>query len=419
VNLNDHKSYISKHQILSSYNLFEHVNFFVERETDFPKVYIEPKVARNFILRNINWPNFMNISALDAKNHLNEKSQGSHLFRPSAKSISSLTLSWKMFDDIIINYEIDEGYRRPTQEISPDLTFESHMYNTLQEIEEGALAVLNKLATSVTSNAHFCPVFTQVKKDQLLIEQRSKPYKLIYCLRLSMEKPRFIILSYIDENMDFIDELIEFSLTGFKFHDQTFENIFSLSGWFKSNWKTKQYKQFLKENKNMLLNNYLVIDDLSSTASHEDGKRAFLGKRERSGYNDSEDPGKKFKTEGTTGRKEEYATSTERNNNHGAPKKDSWGGGGSGATNDAQKSSSWQNQDSHGAGNWQNDAPAPGNDGPTSSWGNNDGKPKEAPKPAPAPVASWGETTGGNNGQSSSWGNNDPKPQAVTAPAPS
>ena len=61
--LNDHKSYLSKHQILQNYNLYEHVNFYIEKETDFPKVYIEPKVPRNFILRNIKWLNFKNYSS--------------------------------------------------------------------------------------------------------------------------------------------------------------------------------------------------------------------------------------------------------------------------------------------------------------------------------------------------------------------
>ena len=409
--LSDHKSFQSKHLVLSSYNLFEHVNFCIEKETDFPKIHVEPKISKNFILRNINWHSFKNYSSVEAKNIQTDKPIGAHIFRPSVKSVSSLTLSWKIFDDMIINYEIEEGYRKPTQEISPDLTFENRMFSSLAEIEEHGLNILNKLTYSVLNNKHFAPIFTQTKKDQQLLEQRQKPYKLIYCLRQTNDKLKFVVLSYIDENNDFIDELIEFGLYGFKFHEQVFENIFSLLGWFKSNWKTKQYKQYIKENKETTLNNYLVIDDASSTASGQKAEaRKFksggeLGKREPAGGNwmNNEDNfgrgEKKYKQESSfAGKKEESEFKREvganlRNGDANKHEGDSnWGN-----SNNNQGGSSWGNDNKQDAGgsSWGNDNNQ--KDG-GSSWGNDNKQ--------DAGGSSWGNDNN-QGGGGSSWGNDN------------
>ena len=77
-------------------------------------------------------------------------------------------------------------------------------------------------------------------------EKEADPNLIPYKFGFSPDAPQFLVLFYAPKDYNVITEYIKVKPNGLLFHDNLFPNLTSLIGWFKQNYKTKEYQKYVK-----------------------------------------------------------------------------------------------------------------------------------------------------------------------------
>lgn len=157
-----------------------------------------------------------------------------------------LTLTWKLFDNIIVHIDIQEFDRAPGATIGSRLKIQEEYYDTLQEVVERYITICNRHVREVTQHPKFfpCKNISEVHAE-LDKEKAEASSKIPYKFTMLPDYPHYIVLCYIPSK-SFVREFIKVKPRGFLFHGQYHQPFQNLVTWFKSEFSTQEYKTYLR-----------------------------------------------------------------------------------------------------------------------------------------------------------------------------
>lgn len=113
---------------------------------------IKPKQAGRFQARRIAFEKFKNISSRRAALELHDSETGDFLFRPSTRSESNITLTWKFWRKHLVHIDIVEAEKTPGAAIGSKLLISNEAFDNLREIVERYIIPCNRLVREVAQH---------------------------------------------------------------------------------------------------------------------------------------------------------------------------------------------------------------------------------------------------------------------------
>jgi len=229
-------------------------NFFVlvEEEDYINRNFIkENKTQQNkYQPRTINNPNFKNLTYKNSLDFLRNKEIGAFVFRPSSKGINYLTLTWKFFEDTYSHIEIIEEDKQPGMQIGKKLRIGNEEYGSLSEITDRYLKPCEMLIKDALNSRKFRRFESVEEFERKLKEEKNinKSYTP-YLFTILSEFPQYILMGYCPKTGQVVKEYIKVKPNGYFFHNEFFPNLEELSIWFKRNYATESYRDYLKRTK--------------------------------------------------------------------------------------------------------------------------------------------------------------------------
>ncbi len=227
-----------------------HFNYFVlvEEEDYLNRNFIKENKAlqTRYQQRNINYPFFKNFTYKSSIDFLRNKEIGSYIFRPSSKGSNFLTLSWKFYENTYSHIEIQEEDKLPSMQIGKKLRIGNEEYGSLLEITDRYLKPCELLVKDALNSRKF-RIYDSVEEfEKKLKEERANKNYTPYMFTILSEFPQFIIMGHCAKIGQVIKEYIKVKPGGLFFHNEFFFNLEELSNWFKKNYTSESYRDYLR-----------------------------------------------------------------------------------------------------------------------------------------------------------------------------
>ena len=414
-------------------------NFKMIEEDFINKKYQETtrEIHQKYIPRRIVHEKFKNVGCQGCIDYLRNRDIGDCLFRPSSRGLNNLTLTWKFYKQVYSHIDIVEEDKLPGTIISNKLRIGNEIYSSLSEISDRFVQACARLVKEVIQYRKFVECDGKSDLEKRLKADKSRDPSIIhYYLTILKDYPQYIILGYIPKT-EMTCEYIRVKPSGFGFHSEVFKDIEDVITFFKKNYGTESYLDYVRkvrapnvefhrqieskdsENNNWGVsdNNYGVVNNSSNSTGrsgnrdyskmechncHEKGHIAINCPQKREGRGGrGRDGGDRFM-------KGKRPRSPRNNYDGGYPKRrtydnnnnnnNSWGN--KNESNSNNNSGGWGNNDSSGWGNADSSNNNNNNESgwgtmnvevkQEDGWGTSDVKVKEEPK------QEWGSDN--NNG---------------------
>ena len=240
--LRTHQNYIPEIDKLS--------NFFTMTEEDkLNTSYINAHSQKNrkYQPRNIKHDKFRNITYIECCNLLKNKDIGDCYFRPSSMGNNNITLSYKFYRQIICHLDIVEESKHPEDNIGHKLKLSNEIYSSLDEIVKRYVYPCAQLIKESIKSRKFVHCETKNDFDNLLKEEKKKNPNIInYNFTILKDFPGYIVLGYVPKvNPHY--EYIKIKPKGLHFHDQYFSSLEDITNFFKKEYSTQKYRDFINK----------------------------------------------------------------------------------------------------------------------------------------------------------------------------
>lgn len=215
---------------------YKNVNFIKENKTQQAK----------YQSRTINYPYFKNCTYKTSIDLLRNKEIGAYIFRPSSNGNDLLTLSWKFFDNTYSHVKIKEEDKQPGMQIGKKLRIGSEDYGSLLEISDRYLKPCELLVRDAINSRKFKKFDSIEEFENKLKEEKANKNFTPYLFTILPRYPEFIIMGHCAKVGQVIKEFIKVKPNGLFFHNEFFSNLEDLANWFKRNYNSDDYKEFLR-----------------------------------------------------------------------------------------------------------------------------------------------------------------------------
>jgi transcription elongation factor SPT6 len=209
--------------------------------------------------RNINYPYFKNYTYKSSIDTLRDKKIGAYIFRPSSKGSNFLTLSWKFYDNAYSHIEIQEEEKHLGMQIGKKLRIGSEEYGSLLEIADRYLKPCELLVKDAINSRKFKKFDSIEELENKLKEEKSNKNYTPYMFTILSEFPQYIVMGHCAKVAQVIKEFIKVKPNGLFFHNEYFPNLEDLANWFKRNYTTDYYRDYLRRVKPPQVENRKII----------------------------------------------------------------------------------------------------------------------------------------------------------------
>jgi transcription elongation factor SPT6 len=240
--MRDHSKYLKSDQ------LDPYFNYIPDEDTKNLK-YIENSKQQHhkYIPRNITMEKFRNVGYLGVKEILRNKEIGECIFRPSSRGHDHLTLSWKFYKFIIAHVDIIEHDKLPGASIGSRLQIGDDYYSSLNEIIERYVNACANLVRNAIQNRKFINCEKVSEFENKLKEEKQKSLSIInYHFTILPEFPSYIVLGYVPK-VNPVLEYIKVKPKGLYFHNRYSNDLDSIISFFKSNYGSESYYDFVRK----------------------------------------------------------------------------------------------------------------------------------------------------------------------------
>ena len=240
--MRDHSKYLKSDQ------LDPYFNYIPDEDTKNLK-YIEKTKQQHhkYIPRNITMEKFRNVGYLGVKEILRNKDIGECIFRPSSRGHDHLTLSWKFYKFIIAHVDIIEHDKLPGASIGSRLQIGDDYYSSLNEIIERYVNACANLVRNAIQNRKFINCEKVSEFENKLKEEKQKSSSIInYHFTILPEFPSYIVLGYVPK-VNPVLEYIKVKPKGLYFHNRYSNDLDSIISFFKSNYGSESYYDFVRK----------------------------------------------------------------------------------------------------------------------------------------------------------------------------
>ena len=240
--MRDHSKYLKSDQ------LDPYFNYIPDEDTKNLK-YIEKTKQQHhkYIPRNITMEKFRNVGYLGVKEILRNKDIGECIFRPSSRGHDHLTLSWKFYKFIIAHVDIIEHDKLPGASIGSRLQIGDDYYSSLNEIIERYVNACANLVRNAIQNRKFINCEKVSEFENKLKEEKQKSLSIInYHFTILPEFPSYIVLGYVPK-VNPVLEYIKVKPKGLYFHNRYSNDLDSIISFFKSNYGSESYYDFVRK----------------------------------------------------------------------------------------------------------------------------------------------------------------------------
>lgn len=208
------------------------------------------KDQRSFRKRDIHHPYFKNIKEFASIELMETKKVGDFIFRPTSGSLNSIYLVFKFYEKCISNILIEELDKSTPTSLGKRLVMMGEEYSSLQEIIERFCLPAKDMVLSVVKHRKFIDSKGLKDFENLLKKLKEKtPGNIIYNLTVVQARPQYFFFGYLHKSNNPKIEFIKLKPRGLFFHDKYFKDINSVLDYFKNNFKTEEYRQFVKNTK--------------------------------------------------------------------------------------------------------------------------------------------------------------------------
>ena len=240
--MRDHKEYIPNVDKFS--NFFELLD---EDRLNMPYINAHSQKNRKYQPRNIKHNKFRNITYLECCNLLKNKEIGDCYFRPSSLGNNNLTLSYKFYKQIICHLDIVEEGKIPGENIGSKLRIGSEVYSSLDEIVKRYVYPCTQLIKESINSRKFVHCETKNDFDNTLKEDKRKNENIVnYNYTILKDYPGYIVLGYVPKANPHY-EYIKIKPKGLYFHDQYFPSLDDITNFFKKEYSTSKYREFINK----------------------------------------------------------------------------------------------------------------------------------------------------------------------------
>ena len=224
-------------------------NFIITEEDYINRKYTDQNRENHqkYIPRRIVHEKFRNVNYKNCIDILRNRDIGDCLFRPSSRGINNITLSWKFYKNVYSHIDIIEEDKAPGAIISNKLRLGNEYYSSLSEINERYVLPCARLVKEVMQYRKFTECEGKSELDKRLKTDKSRDPSIIhYYLTILKDYPQYIILGYIPKT-EMTCEYIKVKPSGFGFHNQVFKDIEEVINFFKKNYGTESYLEYVRK----------------------------------------------------------------------------------------------------------------------------------------------------------------------------
>ncbi|VDD93440.1 unnamed protein product [Enterobius vermicularis] len=194
----------------------------------------------NFVKRVISHPAFHNVKYKDAEHMLEKFEQGEAIIRPSSKSATHLTVTWKVADGVYQHIDVKEEGKQHSFDLGKTLIINGEEFEDLDEILARHIQPMASLAREVFAHKYFLEGVKaedrQSIETYLVDEKKRTPSRIPYTLTSSHAYPGKFVLSYMPVSK-VRHEYMTITPDGFRFRQQMFPNLNNLLAWFKVHYR--------------------------------------------------------------------------------------------------------------------------------------------------------------------------------------
>ena len=269
--MSSHKDYIPNPEKIASF-----FDFTDEDKLNMPYINAHSQKNRKYQPRNIKHDKFRNITYTECCNLLRSKDIGECYFRPSSMGNNNLTLSYKFYKQIICHLDIAEEDKIPGENIGRKLRISNETYSSLDEIIKRYVYPCSQLIKESIKSRKFVHCETKNDFDNVLKEEKKKNTNIInYNFTILKDYPGYIVLGYVPKANPHY-EYIKVKPKGLYFHDQYFTSIDDITNFFKKEYSTQKYRDYISkagtpmvqyhrsiESNNNFNNNSIQLDEQS------------------------------------------------------------------------------------------------------------------------------------------------------------
>ena len=237
-----HKLYVANAEKLQ--------NFFKITEEDIENTsYINAHSQKNrkYQPRNIKHDKFRNITYIECCNLLKNRDIGDCYFRPSSMGNNNLTLSYKFYKQIICHLDVSEEDKHQGDNIGHKLKIGNEIYSSLDEIVKRYVYPCAQLIKESIKSRKFVHCETKNDFDNILKDEKKKNPNIInYNFTILKDFPGYIVLGYVPKSNPHY-EYIKIKPKGLHFHDQYFASLEDITNFFKKEYSTQKYRDFINK----------------------------------------------------------------------------------------------------------------------------------------------------------------------------
>ncbi|CAK75280.1 unnamed protein product (macronuclear) [Paramecium tetraurelia] len=205
------------------------------------------KQQQKLILRNINHPKFKQVLLKGALEYIESQPVGEYIIRPNQRLKDHLTITWKFYEGVISHLYVQE--LKTAQSYKPQLVLNGKNYESFDEIYESYITPCNLHMEAVVNNKKFHHGSME-QLERKLREDKEKDEEIIpYGFCVTDKAPQYIVLMYMKQKNKVEKEYIKVKPEGLSFHSVMQNNLKDLTLWFKKNFRTQEYKDYVRRTK--------------------------------------------------------------------------------------------------------------------------------------------------------------------------
>lgn len=160
----------------------------------------------------------------------------------------------------MVHIDVKESLRGTPFSPSPRYSVNKDHFDSLDDVLERTVLRCNHLMSLVMDHPKFRPDPLQTI-EQLLFQEKEKDQRMTpYFFGCEQQAPQFLVLLYLPSSAKALREFIKVRPEGFFFHHSYFNSLKGLILFFKENFRTEEYQQYLERTKPP----FFDIDDQNS-----------------------------------------------------------------------------------------------------------------------------------------------------------
>lgn len=235
VNLDCHEAEVDERAISEYGSRDLYYDTYAEREDKDQEAKSKNKpVVR--MARNIEHPNFKNITFDEAERELAAADIGDLIIRPSSKGFNHLTVTWKVYHNFYQHIDVLELGKESNYSLGTRLTIGKETFDDLDEIIARYVEPMAGIVRDLVGHRKFKSEPENVVEDQVRQEKRSHLNSNPYYFCVSTKFPgKFSIVYQISEKLKI--EPVSFNPLGIRFRyevsQREFKSLDDLTNWFK------------------------------------------------------------------------------------------------------------------------------------------------------------------------------------------